>query len=106
MKNVSPKLRIHNAALLMLWLLLAGCADTGGGHVHGSVYMGTGYYDPWYWGPGYVPPPGYIGPPPQRPDRPDRPDHRPPKPTPPIAKPPPRPMPMPRPAARPVMPRR
>ena len=76
--------------------VIAGCASTGEVEVGGSVYMGVGYYDPWYWGPGYyVPPPSTVGPPPSGPVE------RPPRPTHPIATPPPsRPTPMPRPAAR------
>lgn len=81
-----------------------GCASSGGsGHVdtHGSVYVGAEYYDPWYWGSGYVPPPAAIGPPPTRPiERPPTPSH--PIATPPAARPPvARPMPAPRPAAMP-----
>ncbi len=90
--------------LLFALGMLTGCENTGGGNVHasGSVYYGTGYYDPWYYG-------GYddviIVPPPEggRPDDGPRPTH-------PIAVPPstsrpsPQPMPsipsMPRPAGR------
>jgi hypothetical protein len=71
-------------------VLINGCASSGGADVHGSIYMGVGYSDPWYWGPGYVPPPAYIGPPPA---------HRPPRPAHPIA-PPPRPPAAPRPSPR------
>jgi len=87
------------AGLALLVAVLSGCAGSGGGtDVHGSVYMGVGYYDPWYWGPpppAYYPPP-VVGPPP--------PGGRPPpsdiggaRPTPPIANaPPPRPVAAPR----------
>lgn len=87
-------------ALAGIVAVIGGCASPGpgGADVHGSVYVGAGYYDPWYWGPGYVPPPAVIGPPPGRPDRPVE---RPPQPTHPIATPPSRPTPAPRPAARP-----
>ena len=77
----------RSALALMLGIcatLVGACAGTGGGKVSGTVYVGAGYYDPWYWGPGYIPPPGAIGPPP-RPVRP------PPRPTHPIARPPSRP---------------
>ena len=79
--------RIGRAAILVACLLIAGCAGSGGsGHVHGSVYMGAGYYDPWYWD--RIDDPIYIGPPPARPDRPDRPGvERPPRPAHPIARP-------------------
>ena len=40
------------AVLLSCAVLLAGCANGGGSsQVHGSVYMGVGYSNPWYWGP-------------------------------------------------------
>lgn len=39
------------SALLCGVGVLAGCASGGSGQVHGSMYMGVGYYDPWYWGP-------------------------------------------------------
>ena len=43
---------IRAATLLALAALIAGCANGGGSsQVHGSVYMASGYYDPWYWGP-------------------------------------------------------
>jgi hypothetical protein len=82
--------------LLCAAAALSGCANGGGGaQVHGSMYMGVGYYNPWYWGPccdDVV----VIGPPDgSRPRPPDgagsapRPEH-------PIANPPPAP------AARPV----
>jgi hypothetical protein len=91
--------------------LIAGCASSDQVYTSGSVHVGVGatYYDPWYWGPGYVPPPDSVGPPPaaERPDRPDRPDRPiegPPQPTQPIALPPTRPSrptPPPRPPATP-----
>jgi len=84
-------------ALACVITLFSGCAGSGSGQVGGSVYVGVGYYDPWYWGPGYVPPPGGVGPPPPRPEHPIE---RPPKPTHPIA-PPSRPSPPPRPPASP-----
>lgn len=53
---------------------LAGCESADGVEVHGSVGMyygyGGGFYDPWYYGPGYRPPvivnpypPGGVRPP-------------------------------------------
>lgn len=77
-----------SAALVMLAVgLFGGCESSGGGSVSGSVYYGTGFYDPWYYG-HYYDDPDIIVTPPDRPDRPDaplRPSH-------PIA-PTPRPMP-------------
>ena len=60
--------------------LLNGCASNGGGSVHGSVYYGAGWHDPYYgythgWYGGAVVVPN----PPDRPDRPDRPDASPPR---------------------------
>jgi hypothetical protein len=63
--------------------LANGCASNGSGSVHGSVYYGAGWHDPYY---GY--PHGYYGGavvvpnPPDRPDRPDRPSAGQPRPTP------------------------
>jgi hypothetical protein len=82
-------------ALMGLVTLVAGCASSGQVQTSGSVYVGVGYYDSWYMGPGYYPPPGTVGPPPPRPVTP------PPKPTHPIATPPSRPSPPPRPVATP-----
>ncbi len=88
---------VAGAALNSLFMLV-GCSGYDDVSVHGSVgmYYGTGYYDPWYYGPGYGPPVVVVPPPSSRP----RPEH-------PIARPPPpRPTPLPaRPAPRP-MPRR
>ncbi len=36
--------------LLLAFGASAGCESTGGGNVSGSVYYGTGFYDPWYYG--------------------------------------------------------
>lgn len=61
-------------------LLANGCASNGGGSVHGSVYYGVGWNDPYY---GY--PHGYYGGAvvvPNPPDRPDRPSTGQPRPTP------------------------
>jgi hypothetical protein len=82
----------RKTALAAIVVLSAACASSGGGSVSGSVYVGAGYYDPWYWDAHPVPPPGAIGPP-DRPVAPPHPSH-------PIAHPPSRPAPMPRPAAR------
>lgn len=71
-------------------LLLAGCAalaggcatgNGGGADVHGSVYYGVGWYDPYYYGGGYGGDVIVVPNPPDRPDRPDRPGARP-RPTP------------------------
>ena len=73
------------AALVVLAVgLFSGCESNGGGSVSGSVYYGTGFYDPWYYG-HYYDDPDIIVVPPDRPDAPVRPSH-------PIA-PTPRPMP-------------
>jgi hypothetical protein len=73
--------------------LLGGCAsDDGGGNVSGSVYYGTGFHDPWFYGGYYYDDPDIIVTPPDKPTAP------PPRPTHPIARPPttaPRPTPMP-----------
>jgi hypothetical protein len=62
-------------ALSLAFGASTGCESTGGGNVSGSVYYGTGFYDPWYYG-------GYdndvIVVPPSPDDRPDdglRPSH-------------------------------
>jgi hypothetical protein len=78
------------ATLGLLSVAFTGCESSGGGgggNVSGSIYYGVGFSDPWYYGPGYYPPP----PPPPPPDRPDRPV----KPEQPIARPTPSPRPMP-----------
>ena len=64
--------------LLLALGATTGCESTGGGNVSGSVYYGTGFYDPWYYGNYYngggdiiiVPPP-----PGERPDNGLRPTH-------------------------------
>ena len=53
--------------------VFAGCESTGGG-VSGSVYYGTGFYDPWYYG-GYHDDIDIIVTPPPRPGPPGRPTH-------------------------------
>jgi hypothetical protein len=92
------------ALVLFVSGLFAGCGSTeGGGHVSASLYYGTGFYDPWYYGGYYDDPDIIVTPPPNRPEAPVRPEQ-------PIYHPdPPRPTPMPsipsapRPAARPAM---
>jgi hypothetical protein len=83
------------AAAAILALALASCSDYDNVSAHGSVgmYYGSGYYDPWNYGPGYYRPPVIVAPPPSRP--PSRPPARPPmqRPTPLPARPMPRPMP-------------
>ena len=70
--------------LVSLAIALGACSSSGGGSptVHGSVYIGFGYYDPWYWRhywyrPPYWYPPGYR-PPIYVPPRPEHPIARPP----------------------------
>jgi hypothetical protein len=88
--------------LLLAFGASIGCESTGGGNVSGSVYYGTGFYDPWYYG-AYDDDVIVVPPPDNRPDNGLHPAH-------PIALPPestrpsPRPMPSipstPRPAGR------
>jgi hypothetical protein len=89
---------LRQVALISV-VVLSGCASNGSGEVHGSVYMGVGYYDTWGWGACcyYGSPPVVVGPPPAHP-----PGAGAPRPENPIASPPPsRPAaPAPRPAAR------
>ncbi len=93
MKTVATSLSVF-AALVLAFLVVAGCESTDGGstQVTGGVYYGTGFYDPWYYGAGYYPPDVIVTPP-------DRPVERPPHVEQPIARPPasaaPRPTPMP-----------
>jgi hypothetical protein len=86
MSRVTALFDVHPltlASALCVAALLAGCANGGGSsQVHGSVYMGVGYYDPWYWGGCCYddddvvigPPDGGERPPPDWADRP-RPEH-------------------------------
>lgn len=55
----------RTAACVLLATLAVGC-ESGGGSTSGSVsmYYGVGYSDPWYYGPGYYPPPVVVAPPP------------------------------------------
>jgi len=72
--------------------LASGCASDGtGGSVHGSVYYGVGWYDPYYYGGGYD---GDVVVVPNPPDMPDRP----------VTQPRPTPLPAARPAPRPSIP--
>ncbi|NJM55129.1 MAG: hypothetical protein HC841_03695 [Verrucomicrobiae bacterium] len=76
-----PRLPLMLAGLFAALLpFLSGCESAGGGaSVSGGIYYGTGFYDPWHYGPGYYPPTVVV--PPPRPERPVRPEH-------PIARPP------------------
>ncbi len=59
--------------------LVSGCASNGtSSSVHGSVYYGVGWHDPYYYGGGYG---GDVVVVPNPPDRPDRPSTQP-RPTP------------------------
>jgi hypothetical protein len=91
MKLIGNFPRRSSAALLLIGVL-TGCQSTGGGQVSGSVYYGTGFNDPWYYGPGYYPPDIVVTPPPRPGVTP------PPRPQQPIAKP------LPAPAPRPSIP--
>ena len=70
----SRRQRIPLAIILLAAAVgLSSCGDYGGSSsVHGSVgmYYGTGYYDPWYYGPRYGPPVVVVPPPSSRPPRP------------------------------------
>jgi hypothetical protein len=96
------------AAVLLMLGVFTGCESSGGGgDVHGSIYYGVGFSNPWYYG-GYYDQGDIIVTPPSPPDRPDRPE-RPVHPEQPIARPSTsaaRPMPSipstPRPMARPA----
>jgi hypothetical protein len=97
----SAAMRALRALFIAGSVMLAGCASNGSSpDVHGSVYVGVGYYNAWGWGPCCYyagSPPVVVGPPPSRPDNPGA---GAPRPEQPIAKPPSRPAPAPRPAAR------
>jgi len=87
MKTAKPSLLV---AVLFVTLLplMTGCESAGGGaSVSGGIYYGTGFYDPWNYGPGYYPPSVIVTPPPR--------PVAPPRPTNPIARPSPMPRPMP-----------
>ncbi len=66
MKTFATFLRF-GAALWLVALGLSGCSTEGGGSsqtdVSGGAYYGVGFYDPWYYGAGYIPP-GAVVPPP------------------------------------------
>jgi len=88
------------AALSVVLIASTGCESSGDAHVHGSIYYGVGFYDPWYYGSSYYPPTVVVPPPSsERPDRGPHPSH-------PIARPTPSPRPtpsipsMPRPSGR------
>ncbi len=73
------------AAALLVLGVFTGCESTDGGSVSGStsIYYGTGFYDPWYYG-GYHDHDDIVVMPPSRPVRPEQPIYRPsgPRPTP------------------------
>jgi hypothetical protein len=87
MKGLSQILKLSTAVALLTGA--AGCEsnDTGGG---ASVYSGSGFEDPWYYG-GYYDDVDVIVTPPDRPESPPRPTH----PIAPVPSPRPTPMPMP-----------
>jgi hypothetical protein len=92
------------AAVLFVPGLFTGCESTdGGGNVSASMYYGTGFYDPWYYGGYYDNGDIIVTPPPARPVQPVHPEQPIYRPTPPS----PAPMPSipstPRPAPRPAM---
>jgi len=93
------------AAVFFALSLFTGCESTdGGGSVSGSVYYGTGFYDPWYYGGSYDHDDIIVTPPsgrPERPVHPEQPIYNPstPRPTP-MPSIPSAPRPMPRPAMR------
>ncbi len=67
--NLRGMTRMMAPALALVLGALTGCESTDGGgstQVSGSVYYGTGFYDPWYYG-GYYPPDVIVTPPPSNP---------------------------------------
>ncbi|HKQ24853.1 MAG TPA: hypothetical protein VJT81_10470 [Burkholderiales bacterium] len=52
-------------------MLASGCASDGSSSVHGSVYYGVGWHDPYYYGGGWYGGAVVVPDPPNRPDRPD-----------------------------------
>jgi hypothetical protein len=73
-KNVAKLI----AALALGLLVSMGCESTdsgGSAEVHGSMYYGVGFYDPWYYGGGYYPPDVIVTPPPERPIDPPHVEH-------------------------------
>ena len=71
MKTMNHFLKI-TAAMMLALALFTGCESTGGS-VSGSVYYGTGFYDPWYYG-DYYHQGDIIVTPPARPERPAHPE--------------------------------
>lgn len=64
-------------------VLANGCASNGGsGNVHGSVYYGAGWHDPYYYNQGMYNDVVVVPNPPDRPDRPVTPPAGQPRPTP------------------------
>jgi hypothetical protein len=87
MKSIPSSLRLLGLGLLAFGLF-TGCASNDGGSASASVYYGTGFHYPWYYG-GYYGDVDVVVPPPERPVAPPHPSH-------PIAPAPtPRPTPMP-----------
>ena len=77
------------AAALLALGVFTGCESTGDSSVSGSVYYGTGFYDPWYYGDYHDHGDIIVTPPPSGPEAPVHPEQ-------PIYNPPtPRPTPMP-----------
>lgn len=48
-----------------LALATVGCASSSPTHAPDSIYAGTGFYEPWHWGPVYRELTVVVGPPPQ-----------------------------------------
>src|SRR5262245_56530619 len=70
--SAAPAALLTSLLLAAALIVFVGCESTdGGGNVSGSVYMGAGYYDTWYYGPGDCPPDIVVTPPDDRP----RPEH-------------------------------
>lgn len=96
MRTFASRLKLI-VALALAPVAFTGCESTEGGstYVSGSVYYGTGFYDPWYYG-GYYDDVDIVVTPPDRPTSPPGGTTPPPRPTHPIAPTPaPRPTPMP-----------
>ena len=48
MKTITRALKL--AAVSLMLFAFTGCESTDSGSVSGSVYYGTAFYDPWYYG--------------------------------------------------------
>jgi len=72
MRTVSDFLKVVVAMIALS--VFIGCESTGGGNIGGSVYYGTGFNDPWYYGNYNDHGDIIVTPPPTRPERPVHPE--------------------------------